>query len=145
MKWSDIIKEVVIAPKQAVQWDVRDAKRWIGSYQIGDRTIEIFFTRLNSFGATRWRVDFRKARQSTRGTVTVTIDILNGVIGAIEEFLQAVKPDQLELSPTNTSREKLYRAIIKRLLPQIAQSYDVAEKSYGSLFGEFIFSRHAEH
>lgn len=140
MKWSDIIKEVVIAPKQAV-WDVRDAKRWTGSYQIGERTIEIFFTRLSSFGATRWRVDFRKARQSTRGTVTVTIDILNGVIGAIEEFLQAVKPDRLELSPTNTSREKLYRAIIKRLLPQIAQSYDVVEKSYGTLFGEFIFSR----
>jgi len=137
------IDEVAIAPIQlSIQWDRRTAKEWIGSCQIGDRQIEIFFTRLNSFGTSSWRVDFRKEKhQPKRGTVAETISILNSVISAIKEFLESVKPDRLQMSPTNTSREKLYRSVIRRIKPQIEQTYNITEKSYGTLFGEFILSR----
>jgi hypothetical protein len=143
MKWSDVLYEIAVAPVQSVQWRVRAEKQWAGSFQIGERQIEIFFARLSSFGTTRWRVDFRKGQQQpTGGTVAETTGTLNDVIGAIKEFLETVKPDRLEMSPTNTSREKLYRAVIKRMMPQIGQAYSVEEKSYGTLFGEFILSRH---
>jgi hypothetical protein len=146
MKWSNIIREVAIAPAaQRTDWAARTDKQWVGSLWIGDRQIEIFFTCLGSFGASRWRVDFRKSKhQPNRGTVVETTGILNGVVGAIKEFLECVKPDRLEMSPTNTSREKLYRAVIKRMMSQIEQTYSVEEVSYGTLFGEFVLSRRSD-
>ena len=145
MKLSDIIREVAIAPAtDAVRWDACTEKQWTGSLWIGARHIEIFFTRLSSFGASRWRVDFRKGKhQPARGTVAETTGILNAVVGAIKEFLERMKPDRLEMSPTNASREKLYRAVIKRMMPQLNQ-YSVDETSYGTLFGEFVLSRRSD-
>lgn len=134
--------EVAIAPTQSVQWGERDEKKWAGSFLIGARQIEIFFTRLSRGGTSSWRIDFRKARhQPMRGTIGETTGILNCVVGAIKEFLEWVKPDLLKMSPTNTSREKLYRAVIKRMMPQIEQTYSVDEVSYGTLFGEFVLLR----
>ena len=139
MKLSDIVREVAIAPTQSIQWTTRDEKTWVGSFDVGDRPIEVIFTKLSSFGASRWRVDFRKGKhQPTRGTVAETTSVLNGIVGAIKEFLESVRPDRLEMSPTNASREKLYRAVIKRMMPQIDQIYSVNEISYGTLFGEFV-------
>jgi hypothetical protein len=142
MKWSDVIHEVVIAPTQSVQWDSRNDKKWHGSFWVGDRQIEILFSRLSRGWTSSWRIDFRKATyKPVRGTIGETTGIMNAVVGAIKEFLERVKPDHLEMSPTNTPREKLYRAIIKRMMPQIEQTYSVDEVSYGTLFGEFVLSR----
>lgn len=90
-----------------------------------------------------WRVDVRKANwPDRRGTVGETTGILASVAAAVGEFLDAEEPDLLEMSPTNVSREKLYRAALRRMMPKIEHLYSLEEKSYGTLFGEFILRRH---
>lgn len=139
--------EARIATSGEIQWATRNDTYWGGSFEVGDREIEIIFAKLSPKGiqSQRWRVervDFRKGRRNdSHGTVSETTAILSHIASAIDEFLKKVEPDILEMSPTNASREKLYRVVLKQMMPKISHAYDLEEKWYGSLMGEFVLTK----
>jgi len=143
MRFREIMTEVTFTGSQSVQWGQRSNKRWDAFVDVGERQIGIMFNRTSGKARqSAWRVDFlSRTDPETRGTVKETTTILNTVAAAVGEFLDTVQPVMLKMSPTGESREKLYRAVLKRMMPKIDHAYSLDERWYGTLFGEFELTR----
>ena len=143
--WIDTVGlyEVTFTAAATVRWKQRTDKLWEASLDVGKRQLRIVFQRISGSGRQgAWRVDFvRRNSSSQRGTVGETTSVISGVAAAVREFLDTVQPELLKMSPTNTSRERLYRAILKRMMPALRDLYDLEEQWYGTLFGEFNLKR----
>jgi hypothetical protein len=141
MHYSELTEVVFVS--HPYRWTQREARRWEASFEVGKRQIEIIFTRLDGDGRQGgWRVDFRRGNYlEMRGTARESSGIIGTVAAAVGEFLDTVQPERLIMSPTGGSRERLYRAVLKRMMPQISHAYEMEERWYNTLFGEFQLNR----
>jgi hypothetical protein len=143
MKIAEIIAPGFNPP--SFQWHQTE-NQWNAIFEIGDRQIEIIIVRISGTARqSAWRIDFRRSNKiDRRGTIPETTAIIGTITTAIGQFLNKVQPEYLSMSPTDAVRERLYRAVLKRMFPAIAHAYSLDEQRYGTLFGEFVLRRKPE-
>lgn len=135
------ILEILNKPSNIHQfsWQMKTDKKWTANFEINNRKFLIIFQNISVLASPResyWRVDFKRENYNGPGTMDDTVKVMDIVASIIYEFLNAIEPLSLLISPSNRKREKLFNVIIKRMMSTIDHAYYL-EKDYD----DFILKR----
>ena len=128
------LAEVFTKPKGKIKWKRKSATRWDGVFSVDDREFR-FMALIGAIDDSElhpyedkvdkketWNVSFH---QSTVGGKRATdtgitgagkpIEVFNGALAAIKEFVKGAKPKYIYFSAKEPSRMKLYNLMVKKL------------------------------
>ena len=133
------LREVFAKPKGKIKWKTNSAKKWNGEFSVGDRKF-VFIALKGAVDDSdlhpyedevdqkeAWAVGVvqmgtRKDTAAARnfGRVDITgggnpIEVFNGALAAMKEFVKGAKPKYIYFSAKEPSRMKLYNLMVKKL------------------------------
>ena len=130
------LREVFTKPKGKIKWTTKTAKKWVGDYSVGDRDFKfqafkgiVDDSELHPYEdkvdkKETWSVSFvqiaatRPAGQRRVADITgegKPIEVFNGALAAMKEFVKGAKPKYIYFSAKEPSRMKLYNVMVKKL------------------------------
>ena len=127
------LTEVFTKPKGKLKWKTKSAKKWVGYFGVGTREFkfealkgEVDPSGLYPFedkvdAKETWSVVFAQdatGKGSARTDITgkgKPIEVFNGALAAMKEFVKGAKPKYIYFSAKEPSRMKLYNLMVKKL------------------------------
>ena len=133
------LTEVFTKPKGKIKWKTKSATNWTGEFSVDDRKFafialkgaveesELYPHEDEVDQKEAWAVGFvqmgtRKDTAAARnfGRVDITgggnpIEVFNGALAAMKEFVKGAKPKYIYFSAKEPSRMKLYNLMVKKL------------------------------
>jgi len=128
------LAEVFTKPKGKIKWKRKSATRWDGVFSVDDREFR-FMALIGAIDDSElhpyedkvdkketWNVSFHQSKvggkRATDTGITGAgkpIEVFNGALAAIKEFVKGAKPKYIYFSAKEPSRMKLYNLMIKKL------------------------------
>ena len=128
------LAEVFTKPKGKIKWKTKSATRWDGVFSVDDREFR-FMALIGAIDDSElhpyedkvdkketWNVSFHQSKvggkRATDTGITGAgkpIEVFNGALAAIKEFVKGAKPKYIYFSAKEPSRMKLYNLMIKKL------------------------------
>ena len=128
------LAEVFTKPKGKFKWKRKSAAEWAGVFSVGDREFrfmagkggvddsELFPHEEEVDKNEVWSVGFVQSRVGgkPKGSTDITgagkpIEVFNGALAAMKEFVKGTKPKYIYFSAKEPSRMKLYNIMVKKL------------------------------
>lgn len=128
------LAEVFTKPKGKIKWKRKSATKWDGVFSVDDREFR-FMALIGAIDDSElhpyedkvdkketWNVSFHQSKvggkRATDTGITGAgkpIEVFNGALAAIKEFVKGAKPKYIYFSAKEPSRMKLYNLMIKKL------------------------------
>ena len=128
------LTEVFTKPKGKIKWKRKSATRWDGVFSVDDREFR-FMALIGAIDDSElhpyedkvdkketWNVSFHQSKvggkRATDTGITGAgkpIEVFNGALAAIKEFVKGAKPKYIYFSAKEPSRMKLYNLMVKKL------------------------------
>lgn len=128
------LAEVFTKPKGKIKWKRKSATRWDGVFSVDDREFR-FMALIGAIDDSElhpyedkvdkketWNVSFHQSKvggkRATDTGITGAgkpIEVFNGALAAIKEFVKGAKPKYIYFSAKEPSRMKLYNLMVKKL------------------------------
>ena len=128
------LAEVFTKPKGKIKWKRKSATKWDGVFSVDDREFR-FMALIGAIDDSElhpyedkvdkketWNVSFHQSKvggqQATDTGITGAgkpIEVFNGALAAIKEFVKGAKPKYIYFSAKEPSRMKLYNLMVKKL------------------------------
>ena len=128
------LAEVFTKPKGKIKWKRKSATRWDGVFSVDDRVFR-FMALIGAIDDSElhpyedkvdkketWNVSFHQSKvggkRATDTGITGAgkpIEVFNGALAAIKEFVKGAKPKYIYFSAKEPSRMKLYNLMVKKL------------------------------
>jgi hypothetical protein len=128
------LAEVFTKPKGKIKWKRKSATKWDGVFSVDDREFR-FMALIGAIDDSElhpyedkvdkketWNVSFHQSKvggkRATDTGITGAgkpIEVFNGALAAIKEFVKGAKPKYIYFSAKEPSRMKLYNLMVKKL------------------------------
>ena len=128
------LAEVFTKPKGKIKWKTKSATRWDGVFSVDDREFR-FMALIGAIDDSElhpyedkvdkketWNVSFHQSKvggkRATDTGITGAgkpIEVFNGALAAIKEFVKGAKPKYIYFSAKEPSRMKLYNIMVRKL------------------------------
>ena len=128
------LTEVFTKPKGKIKWKRKSATKWDGVFSVDDREFR-FMALIGAIDDSElhpyedkvdkketWNVSFHQSKvggkRATDTGITGAgkpIEVFNGALAAMKEFVKGAKPKYIYFSAKEPSRMKLYNLMIKKL------------------------------
>ena len=128
------LAEVFTKPKGKIKWKRKSATKWDGVFSVDDREFR-FMALIGAIDDSElhpyedkvdkketWNVSFHQSKvggkRATDTSITgggKPIEVFNGALAAIKEFVKGAKPKYIYFSAKEPSRMKLYNLMVKKL------------------------------
>ena len=128
------LAEVFTKPKGKIKWKRKSATKWDGVFSVDEREFR-FMALIGAIDDSElhpyedkvdkketWNVSFHQSKvggkRATDTGITGAgkpIEVFNGALAAIKEFVKGAKPKYIYFSAKEPSRMKLYNLMVKKL------------------------------
>ena len=128
------LTEVFTKPKGKIKWNRKSATKWDGVFSVDDREFR-FMALIGAIDDSElhpyedkvdkketWNVSFHQSKvggkRATDTGITGAgkpIEVFNGALAAIKEFVKGAKPKYIYFSAKEPSRMKLYNIMVRKL------------------------------
>ena len=128
------LTEVFTKPKGKIKWKTKSAKKWNGEFSVDAREFQ-FMALIGAVDDSElypyedkvdkketWNVSFHQSKvggkPATDPGITGAgkpIEVFNGALAAMKEFVKGTKPKYIYFSAKEPSRMKLYNLMVKKL------------------------------
>ena len=131
------LAEVFAKPKGKINWRVKNDNAWTGIFSVGDREFYFMATRRgvddselhpyedkidknDVYAISFAQVDRDPNRKGPKYQTDITgggkpIDVFNGALVGLQQFIKAVKPRFIQFAAKEPSRMKLYKIMVRKL------------------------------
>jgi len=132
------LAEVFTKPKGKIKWKRKSATRWDGVFSVDDREFRFMALKgaiddseLHPYEdkvdkKETWSVSFHQSKVGGRQAIIYgpdtgitgagkPIEVFNGALAAIKEFVKGTKPKYIYFSAKEPSRMKLYNIMVRKL------------------------------
>jgi hypothetical protein len=121
-------------------WDY--PRRGLATAKFGVRDIAIIVTFEEPEPTAPWRVEFEVQRGDSNSAVYAAFEIFNGVMQAVEEFLNVREPGELVIVSKSEQLARIYETYLKRESGRLERlGYSFEGLLHKNLYTEFTLRR----